>query len=101
MKWALSALFLAATFLAVPSDAHALLFENGIAGEDELIYHFPYPTTYTYVDQRYAFDDDPLNAFVHEPFFMPVVVKRTSVRRGMVMPRMSFVQEMYKSTDVL
>jgi hypothetical protein len=53
------------------------------------------------VDESYAFDDDPLTAFVTMPYFMPIVVERVVVRQTMVMPRTTFVEEMYDSTDVL
>ena len=83
-------------------DASALLLENSAeGGGDELVYFYPYPTSYREIDPGYAFDDDPLTAFVHEPYVMPITVRHTPVRRLLVQPRMSFVSEMYRSTDVL
>ena len=90
-------------------DADALLIDKAPFQESELqegggvefTYHYPYPTSLTYVDPGYAFDDDPLMAFPHIPYSMPVIIKRMAVRRAMVMPRTSFVQEMYDSADVL
>lgn len=90
-------------------DASGLLidktpFQEGEFQEEsavEFTYHYPYPTSLTYVDPGYAFDDDPLMAFPHIPYSMPVLIKRMAVRRAMVMPRSSFVQEMCDSADVL
>jgi hypothetical protein len=86
--------------LLATADASALLIEKVDDEEGlDLTYYYPYPSSYTAVDERYAFDDDPLKAFVHEPYFMPVVVRRREVRRSMVEPRKTFVHEMVRSTD--
>lgn len=90
-------------------DASALLLEQApidgteaVDGSDvEMTYHYPYPTTLTYVDPGYAFDDDLLQAFAPEPYQMPVIVERRAIRSAMVSPRTSFVEEMYDSADVL
>jgi hypothetical protein len=93
--------------------AHALLLDNSMAagdtpgsseldsGDFEFTYHFPYRTTLSFVDPGYAFDDDPLEALPNRPYRMPVIVKRLAIRRALVAPRTSFVQEMYDSADVL
>jgi len=67
----------------------------------EFTHFYPYQTSYTQVDERYAFDDDPLTAFVHEPYTMQIEVVRVTVRRSMVRPRTQFVDEMYRSADRL
>lgn len=85
----------------VTSEASALLLENSAEGGDELVYFYPYPTSFRYVDPGYAFDDDPLTAFVHQPYAMPIVVRHVPVRRVLVQPRTSFVQQMTRSTEVL
>ena len=85
----------------VTVDASALLLENAAEGGDDLVFFYPYPTTFRYVDPGYAFDDDPLTAFVHEPYAMPIVVRHVPVRRVLVAPRTSFVHEMARSTEVL
>jgi hypothetical protein len=91
-----------AVVLLSATKASALLIEKTADRHDdplELTYFYPYPTTYDFVDERFAFDDDPLEAFVQEPYFMPVVVRRHDVKRSMVEPRKSFVYEMVRSTD--
>ena len=65
----------------------------------DLTYFYPYPTTYRYVDEAFAFDDDPLNAIVPEPYRMRLKVRRVTVRRSMVTPRRNFIKEMYRSVD--
>ena len=96
-------LLAAAAWLAVSSattPAAALLIEKAPAATSTKLTHFhPYRTSYRFVDPRYAFDDDPLTAFVHEPYFMPVVTRRVDVRRSMVVLRSSFVSEMFRSTN--
>ncbi len=96
----LGAAALAAMILAT-STASALLIDNAPApdGPVQFTYHFPYVTSYTHVEPRYAFDDDPLTAFRHVPYIMPIRVRPISERRSMVVPRMSFLPEMYKSTE--
>lgn len=64
-------------------------------------YYYPYPTTFTYVDRRYAFDDDPLRAFAHLPYVMPIAVKHAPRRRAMVRPRTDFVAEMFESAETI
>jgi hypothetical protein len=89
--------------LLITANASALLLEK-VGGDDELsefTHFYPYPTSYTYVDDNYAFDDDPLTAFINEPYFMPVVVQPVAVRRTMVRPRTTFVQKMYQSTEAI
>ncbi|MBW2456384.1 MAG: hypothetical protein JRI68_17825 [Deltaproteobacteria bacterium] len=88
--------------LLMSADASALLLEKAGSGDlFEFTYFYPYPTSYTYVDDSYAFDDDPINAFVNEPYFMPVVLQHVTVRRAMVRPRATFVEEMYRSTEAI
>ncbi len=92
----------AGVVLLASAEASALLLDKAGSGDAfELTYFYPYPTSYTYVDDDYAFDDDPLNAFIHEPYFMPVVLQHVTVRRGMVRPRATFVEEMYRSTEAI
>lgn len=95
-------LTVAATLL-LSADASALLVQKSDEGGPEAEYRvfYPYPSAYTYVDERYVFDDDPLTAFTNDPYVMPIEVVRVSERRTMVQPRMSFVHEMYKSLDHL
>ncbi len=83
--------------------ASALLFEKIIEPDPvvQFTYFFPYRTTYDFVDDRYAFDDDPLTAFLHEPYIMPIVVNRVQVRRSLVQPRVSFVDKMTQSVDTI
>jgi len=92
----------AACVLLVSANASALLLEKA-GGDDpfEFTHFFPYPTSYSYVDDDYAFDDDPLTAFINDPYFMPVVVQHVTVRRAMVRPRTTFVEEMYRSTEAI
>ncbi len=89
--------------LLISANASALLLEK--VGSDnwlgEFTHFYPYPTSYTYVDDDYAFDDDPLTAFITEPYFMPVVVQQVTVRRAMVRPRTTFVEKMYQSTEAI
>jgi len=91
--------------LTQAGEAEALLLDKAVSMADEepvaFTYHYPYPTSLTYVDPGYAFDDDPLMAFPNVPYTMPVIIKRVAVRRAMVTPRTSFVQQMYDSTDLL
>lgn len=91
----------AAAIVVSTSTASALLIDNTPApdGPVRFTYHFPYVTSFTHVEPRYAFDDDPLTAIRHVPYIMPIRVRPISERRSMVVPRMSFVQEMYKSTE--
>jgi hypothetical protein len=92
----------AAGVLLVSADASALLMDKtGADDMFEFTHFYPYPTSYTYVDEDYAFDDDPLEAFINEPYFMPVVLKHVTVRRAMVSPRTTFVEEMYRSTEAI
>ena len=92
----------AALVLLISANACALLLEKAGNGDPfEFTHFFPYPTSYNYVDDGYAFEDDPLNAFVNEPYFMPVVLQHVTVRRAMVRPRTTFVEEMYRSTDAI
>ncbi|MCA9623960.1 MAG: hypothetical protein KC731_33285 [Myxococcales bacterium] len=112
-KWGLAlALFLAtneASALLVdfvgPMDvaatAEAGPGDGSTARKVEMTFHYPYPTTVTYVDPGYAFDDDPLTAFPSPPFEVPVRVRRVTVRRVMIAPRTSFVSEMFESTGGL
>jgi hypothetical protein len=98
------ALLVALAFIAgslIAGDASALLLENNAENGDDLVFFYPYPTSFRYIDPGYAFDDDPLTAFVHEPYAMPIVVRHAPVRRVLVQPRTSFVHEMYRSTEVL
>jgi hypothetical protein len=100
---ALAAMALWASLLS-SAEASALLIEKT---EDprsdplELTFFYPYPTSYASIDPGYAFDDDPMSALVDEPFTMPIVVERITVRRSMVQVRRSFVEEMYRSTDAI
>ena len=89
--------------LLVSAQASALLLEKagGDGGLSEFTHYYPYPTSYTYVDDNYAFDDDPLMAVIKEPYFMPVVVQHVTVRRAMVRPRTTFVEKMYQSTEAI
>lgn len=95
--WVMAAAMVASLTTA---DASALLLENS-AAEEDLVFFYPYPTSFRDVDPGYAFDDDPLTAFVQEPYVMPIVVRHVPVRRVLVQPRTTFVYEMYRSTDVL
>lgn len=82
--------------------AHALLIDQGPAPGPlgvELTHHYPYPSTLTYIDEGYAFDDDPLTALVRRPYFMPVVLPAPVVRESLVQPRLTFVAEMVHSAD--
>jgi len=99
--WCLAIAGLAATLL-VSSPADALLVEkaNATDAPSRFTYFYPYRTSYTDVSDNYAFDDDPLRALVHQPYTLPISIKRVTERRSMVAPRVSFVQEMYKSTEV-
>ncbi len=97
-----AAICIAAGLVATP--ASALLIDVEIEFEDtshsdDLVYFYPYRTSYRQVDRRYAFDDDPLSAFTEEPLHWHVEVQHNSVRRGMSQPRTSFVPEMFKSTE--
>ena len=96
-------MFIVTTVLSLSATASALLVQKSDSGGAAIEYrvYYPYPTTYTYVDERYVFDDDPLTAFTSEPYIMPIEVVRVSERRTMVQPRLSFVHEMYKSLDHL
>lgn len=98
----LSALVAGALLLS-SSTASALLLEKMDPDDGLMVFthHYPYPTSFSQIDERYAFDDDPLSAFIEMPYFMPIVVERVVVRQSMVMPRTTFVEEMYESTDVL
>lgn len=107
MQTSLARLAAVATFacavLAAP-DASALLLDMEMDIEeashsDDLVYFFPYRTSYRQVDRRYAFDDDPLSAFAHEPYEWNIKLYRTAVRRPMSGPRTSFVREMSRSTE--
>ncbi len=100
--WVLGTM-VAAGLLLSPSTASALLLEKMDPDDGLMVFthHYPYPTSFSQIDERYAFDDDPLKALVHIPYFMPFVIDRVVVRRSMIMPRTSFVQEMYNSTNVL
>ena len=93
----------ACTFLLSTSTASALLLEKMDPDDGLMLFthHYPYPTSFLQVDERYSFDDDPLSAFLVMPYFMPIVVEHVVVRQSMVMPRTTFVEEMYESTDVL
>jgi hypothetical protein len=83
------------------SQASALLLDK--AGDDPVPYtvFYPYPTSYTYVDEGYAFEDDPLQAFQHEPLIIPIKVKKHNARPALIAPRMEFVKEMFDSAEVL
>jgi hypothetical protein len=83
------------------ANASALLLEQPGAEREGFEYFYPYPTSYEFIDDAYAFDDDPLAAFVLEPLVMPIVVQPPSVLRTMVQPRTSFVHEMYTSAERL
>ncbi len=87
---------------SVSPRASALLTDKA-RGDDPMAYtvSYPYPTSYTYVDEGYAFEDDPLSAFQHEPFIMPIKVKKNNARPVLIAPRMSFVKEMFQSADRL
>jgi hypothetical protein len=89
--------------LLATANASALMLEQPDTDHErgQYVYFYPYPTTYQHIDDAYAFDDDPLAAFVVEPLVMPIVVKPPSVLRSMVQPRTSFVHEMYQSAEVL
>jgi hypothetical protein len=94
-----------AVVLLATAEAWALLIEKSDPGwpDDplELTYFYPYPTTYRGADRGFAFEDDPLTAIVPEPATMKIIIRRTTVRRTMVLPRMNFVQEMYRSTEAM
>ena len=95
---------LVGALMTFSTEASALLFEATIEEDPTqfaITYFYPYASTYTQVDEPYAFDDDPLEAFIHEPFIMKIEVNRMSVRRSMVRPRASFVELMYESTDAI
>ncbi|RLB64881.1 MAG: hypothetical protein DRI90_03495 [Deltaproteobacteria bacterium] len=104
-KWSRRAIGALATgiTLLVTANASALLLEKagGDGGLSEFTHFYPYPTSYTYVDDNYDFDDDPLTAFIKEPYFMPVVVQHVTVRRAMVRPRATFVEKMVQSTEAI
>ncbi len=93
----------ACAVLLAASTASALLIEKAAEdpGDAQFTHFFPYPTTYDFVDERYAFDDDPLTAFLNEPYIMPIVVTRVQVRRSLVQPRVSFVDKMTQSVDTI
>lgn len=88
--------------LAMTADAGAS--ETGgtsVVDDVELTYFYPYTTSYRQVDPGYAFSPDPLRAFVREPYALPIVVPHVEVRRSLVKPRLSFVDEVARTGDVL
>jgi hypothetical protein len=102
-KRAIAAAILAASaIVAASGDASALLIEKALPDDDApFVAYYPYPTIFTFVDRGYAFDDDPLTAFVRHAYIMPIVVKHTPARQSMVQPRTSFVEEMLWSADAI
>ena len=79
-----AAIFAAGALTCYAADARALLIDNDEARHDdplELTHFYPYPTVYTYVDEGYAFDDDLLEAFVLEPYEMPIEERRSLVEQ--------------------
>ncbi len=88
----------AAAWLSAP-DASALLLEK----MDEPVYSifYPYPTSFTGADPGYAFDDDPMNAILYEPYSMPLEVFHEQTQPSLVEPRMTFVDEMVQSGDAM
>jgi len=100
-RLALSAATLIA--LTIPSmGAYAAETEpTGMVDDVELTYFYPFTTSYRQVDPGYAFDADPLTAYVEEPYLMPLVVQHVPVRRSLVKPRISFVEEVAEIGDVL
>ncbi len=103
----LMATALASCVMLCAADAAALRWQVALHADeasspsDDIRYYYPFRTSYRQVDERYAFDDDPLSAFSNEPYEWHIELRRTEVRRGMVNPRTSFVPEMFKSTEAL
>ena len=100
------ALALLATFgVLLPAErASAWLLEQAApAGPDsvQLTHFYPYASSYTQIDEGFAFDDDPLRGLPNAPYIMPIVVQPPPDRQALVLPRMTFVEEMCRSTEAL
>jgi len=104
-KLCIVAVLATAATLLLGADARALQLDPGAprrgGAAARMSYFYPYPTAFTYVDRRYAFDDDPLTAFTRLPYVMRLQVQHRPMRRAMVQPRTNFVLEMFKSAETI